>query len=150
MQRFRFRSSVFDLDGRDSSIQGFEEHSVMSSKFLQLKSWGMYEGKRSSRKGMHFSNSDKSAGCMYGECIINTTYTKGFLTGSHTILQSPSGAKVQSQSPFHSPRGMFSTSSCSALQLSACSSAYLTRSWLQSWCSLLMWYCDCWKYTNSS
>jgi len=45
----------------------------------------------------------------------------------------------------YSEVGIPSTSSLRALQLSACSSAYLTRSWLQSWCRRLMWYWLRWK-----
>jgi hypothetical protein len=51
---------------------------------------------------------------------------------------------------YYSAAGILSTSSLSARQLSACSSAYFTRSCAHSWCRRLMWYCDFWKKSNSS
>lgn len=50
----------------------------------------------------------------------------------------------------HPPIGMLSSWSLSCLQLSACSSEYFTRSCAQSWFHRLTWYCESWKYVNSS
>ena len=45
----------------------------------------------------------------------------------------------------HSPSGIPSSSSISRRQLSASTSAYLTRSCAQSWLHRETWYCELWK-----
>ena len=72
------------------------------------------------------------------------------LSTQHIPLSVPHISRSSLDITAYSPPGMLSTSSARARQLSACSSAYLTRSCAQSWCSLPMLYWVFWKKRSSS